>query len=571
MMTDKRTKQRHTLHWLVRIAGRLIWYVAALVMVQCLLGSIGVFFAILFRNLIDSATAGNLAVFRAESLRLCGLIVVQLALRALLRFLKEWTHSTMENRFKARLFSCLMAAEYAPVRAIHTGEWMNRLTSDTVVVADGITQIVPGLGELAVRLLGALAAITALEPIFAAILLPCGILLLALTYFFRKILKRLHRQVQESDGSLRVLLQERLESLLIVRSFGAEAQSVSAVESAMGRHRQMRMRRSAFSNFCNVGFGAAMWGLYAFGAIYCGWNLLSGSISYGTMTAVLQLIGQIQTPFANITGYLPHFYSMLASAERLMEAERFWNDDKKPLPVEEVFRYYENDLRAFGLRDAVFAYRSTRENMTRGPLRVLTKMQLSVNKGDFVAFTGPSGCGKSTVLKLLMCIYPLDSGERFLLSDSGEQPLSSAWRGLFAYVPQGNQLLQGTIREIVSFGAPENAAEDERLWEALTIACANDFVRSLDAGLDTRLGEHGAGLSEGQIQRLAVARALFSRRPILLLDECTSALDESTEALLLRNLRAMTDRTVLIVTHRCAALEICDRKYRFSQGEVEEF
>lgn len=314
-----------------------------------------------------------------------------------------------------------------------------------------------------------------------------------------------------------------------------------------------------------------MQGLYAFGVIYCGWHLLLGTMSYGTLNAVLQLIGQIQSPFANITGYLPQYYSMLASAERLIEAETFPLDVTQSVGAAQTRRFYREEMTALCLRDASFTYSPpVRGDEPAEMPQVFEHVDLTVRKGEYVAFTGPSGCGKSTVLKLLLSLYPLDSGERCLCTAGGEIPLTGAWRGLFAYVPQGNQLLSGKIREIIAFGDETRMQDDSRLWKALEIACADGFVRALAGGLDTVLGERGAGLSEGQMQRIAIARAICSECPILLLDECTSALDDETEAQVLRNLRAMTDKTVLIVTHRSAALEVCEKQVRFSAGKIEQ-
>ena len=180
---------------------------------------------------------------------------------------------------------------------------------------------------------------------------------------------------------------------------------------------------------------------------------------------------------------------------------------------------------------------------------------------------GHSGCGKSTVLKLLMSIYQLDSGERYLIDTDGEKTLSAEWHRMFAYVPQGNQLMSGTIREVVAFADKADMQNDERINQALHIACADEFVSELDGGIDTLLGERGTGLSEGQMQRIAIARAIFSDSLILLLDEATSALDADTEKRLLQNLRSMTDKTVVIVTHRPAALEICDRVIDFGNND----
>ena len=199
-----------------------------------------------------------------------------------------------------------------------------------------------------------------------------------------------------------------------------------------------------------------------------------------------------------------------------------------------------------------------------GETKALSDLSFRIDRGEFVAIVGPSGCGKSTVLKLLMSIYQLDGGERYLTDKQGTKSLTAEWHRLFAYVPQGNQLMSGTIREVVSFADKADMRNDERINRALHIACADDFVSELESGIDTLLGERGTGLSEGQMQRIAIATAIFSDSPILLLDEATSALDADTEKHLLQNLRCMTDKTVVIVTHRPAALEICDRVIDFT-------
>lgn len=565
-------KKKHTLQWISTVTSRAKGLVGLLVVVQTVLSVSSIAFAFVLRRIINMAVDGVQGGFWASLALLVGILLVQIVLSAAGRFLSEYTNAAVENRFKQRLFVALLTGNYASVTAVHSGEWMNRLTSDTTIIAGGVTQIVPGLIGMLVRLFGALAAILWLEPRFFWVLVPGGAAMLALTYGFRRILKRLHKNIQEADGTLRVFLQERLESLLIVRTFAKEHQTAAQAASLMEQHKAARMKRSNFSNLCNIGFAGAMNGAYLLGIGFCGYGILTGTMSYGNLMAIMQLVGQVQSPFANITGYLPRYYAMLASAERLIEAEAFAPDSEHPLAEEETLEFYRTKLTALRLEHASFTYQPpVRAEEDQPPMPVVLKdIDLTIRKGEYIAFTGPSGCGKSTVLKLLMCLYPLDAGARTLETSCGTQPLTAAWRSLFAYVPQGNQLLSGTIRDIVSFGDPRKAQDDAGILRALCIACAEDFVKKLEKGLDTTLGEHGQGLSEGQMQRIAIARAVFSEHPILMLDEATSALDEATARQLLENLRRMTDKTVLMVTHRADQTGFFDRELSFSKDGIRQ-
>lgn len=563
-------EKNNALKWLYKVPGRKKLYILALAIVQALHGASGVLYALLLRSIVDSAVAQDRGGFWKYVILTVLLVLGQITLSAIVRWLNELSKSTFENLFKARLSDNILHKDFASVNAVHSGEWLNRLTNDTVVVANSYVEILPGLVGMVVKMISAVIMMIALDWRFACVLLPYGAGLIILTYAFRKVLKNLHKSMQESDGKLRVFLQERIGSMMIIRSFAAEEQTKEEIMERMSQHKDARMRKNRFSNFCNIGFGIAMNGMYIFGVGYCGYGILQGLISFGTLTAITQLISQIQSPFANITGYLPKFYAMTASAERLMEIEEFTDDsDSSPLGTEEVNRFYSSGMKSFGLRNARFTYYPAVDSIKSlskddMPL-VLDDISISINKGEYVAFTGHSGCGKSTVLKLLMSIYRLDGGERFLAADDGtEMPLTAQWHRLFAYVPQGNQLMSGTIREVVAFADMSAKNDDERIARALEIACADGFIAELDNGIDTLLGERGTGLSEGQMQRIAIARAIFSESPVLLLDEATSALDEMTERQLLENLRRMTDKTVVIVTHRPAALEICDRVIDFS-------
>ena len=561
--------RNEALSWIYKTQGSKKLYILALTLVQAVNGASGVLYALFLRGIVDSAVAGSKEGFIRNAVYIVLLILLQLTLNAVIRYLSELGRASFENLFKERLMHNILRKDYGRVSAVHSGEWLNRLTNDTVVVANSMTDIIPGFAGMAVKLISALIMITVLDTRFALIMVPLGVILGCLTFAFRKNMKKLHKQVQEKDGILRIFLQERINSLTVIRSFSAEEHTEDEERSKILDHRKARLKRTTFSNLCSFAFGAAMNGMYIFGVIYCGYGILTGAITYGTLTAITQLITQIQAPFANITGYLPRWYQMLASAERLMEIEKFEDDlEGETATSGEVSAFYRDSLIGFGLEDVSYKYYPatdkvelmSKENM---PYAV-SNLSIDIKKGEYVAFTGHSGCGKSTALMLLMGVYMPDEGKRYLSDATGEQlTFNSYWRRLFAYVPQGNKLMSGSIRDIVSFADGSSEGAQDRIDKALKIACASEFIDELEGGIDTVLGERGKGLSEGQMQRLAIARAIYSDAPVLLLDEATSALDENTEAQLLKNLRELTDKTVVIITHRPAALEICDRKVEF--------
>lgn len=553
-------------HVLSGSAGAWLWdavkgkkrYVALQTLLQALVGLGCICYSLLFREMIDRAVDKDRPGFFRFLVFLVLMALLRILLRAFVRRMDEFISAVVENSLKRRMFANLLSRDYAGVTAVHSAQWMNRLTSDTVVVAKAVAQIIPSVGGMAVQLLGAVGSILILAPAFGLVIIPGGLALILIGRFLRPAMKRLHGKIQETDGDVRVLMQERLDNLLIVSAYSVQGQSVDAAKERMRLHKDARMKRNFMTNLNQVGLGIAMQGMYLMGAGFCAWGILNGTVSYGTMTAILQMIGYLQQPFVGFGGYFNQWFSMMSSAERIMEAEALAADPaaQSSDPAASLALYNSTFL-GFRLDDLRFSYVDRSEGKDLAVS--LHYPNLEISRGHFISLAGRSGCGKSTLLKLLMGIYSPDSGRILLTEGENTRAVTGADRGLFAYVPQGNMLMSGTIREIVAFYDRKAMKREEQLWQSLRISCAEGFVRELPQGLDTLLGEHGAGLSEGQIQRIAVARAIFSGRPVLLLDEATSALDEQTEAQLLDNLKTMTDKTVLIVTHRPRACEICDR------------
>ena len=554
-------KSISVLKWISNVIGKNKIWIFLLTLVQIVQGVLGVVFALCLREVIDSATAQNPELLKRDIIILCLVVLAMIICIALHKYIDEKAKSLFEKVLRAKVFSELLHRSYADVSGVHSGEWMNRITSDTTVVSNAAIQIIPGICGTAVRLLSAAATLFILIPQLVILLIPAGLAVAAFSLIVRNKLKEFHRNTQQADGKVRSFMQERISNLIIVKTFIQEAETEVKAEEYADEFVKARMKRIHFVNACTTAMHLAMRGAYLLGVIICASKISDDLMSFGTMTAILQLINQVETPFSNISGYLPQYYAMLASAERLIEIENIETDFEGEMRSnEEIKEYYDKDFSAVGLRDVYFSY----VEAGNGKTHVLSKKNIEIKKGEYVAFVGPSGCGKSTAMKLMMSLYSLDKGEKYLLNNDGtKQELSAEWRGLFSYVPQGNYLVSGTIREVLTFGDEKLMQNDEELQSALKIACADEFVNELPQGLDTILGEQGSGLSEGQIQRLAIARAIMSKKPVMMLDEATSSLDGATEEQLLMNLRTMTDKTVVLITHRPAALSICDRKIKF--------
>lgn len=543
-----------TLRWIWDVSGKAKKNVFLLVAVKILHSMTGVLYALLLQQVVDSATKQIDRPLWVSLAYFAGLIVLTIVLQAVVRYLSEKSKAKLEKTFRQRLFSQLLSRDYAGVCGTHTGEWMNRMTSDVNVVVNGVTQIAPDFSGSMIRILSAAAALTLMVPGLVIALLIGGVAIAVVSLAFRKKLKTYHTKIQSADGKVRSFLQESLQGLPVIHSFNREQGMQDAAGELMDEHLKIRLKRMHFVNFCNVVIRSALQGAQFLGVALCGWMILQGQITYGAMSAILHLVSQLESPLAGISKYIPQYYSMIGSAERLMEPESYAADaEKTPKTPEEIREFYKNDFAALHLSDVSFAYKDNEK------LKVLNDVCFTLKKGQSLAITGQSGCGKSTLLKLLLGLYKIDQGQVSLETVCGQQiPLDTAYRSLFAYVPQGNLLFSGTVREMLSFSDQNLMHDDEALWNALRVAAADEIIAQRPEGLDAVLGEGGRGFSEGQIQRLAIARAILFQRPILLFDEATSSLDKETERKVLQNIKEMTGYTVILVTHKEASRDACD-------------
>jgi len=546
--------------WIIKAVGKYWWAIGLLCVFSGALSFAGVIQSLAMRNFVDQAAAGSAQGFFTWFAAYLGLIFFQLVGGAVSGLMTNATTLSVFNRIRGRCFSKILTRQYASLHSYHSGEFMQLLGNDSSVVASTAVGLLPGIVSLFTQLLTAIACLGMLQGKLVIVLLVSFFGILALAAPLRGIIRKHHIRVMKADSAVKSILYEVLDNLLIIRSFQAVKGVEKRAGETMGNYRKVCMRQAVVSQVMHSSASVALNVVYIIGLIWCGMGMVRGNISFGTFSAVWQLIGQITSPAMSVVGIVPQYTTMTASAERLQELEALEPEKADPATDWQKLRREFTQIRCQGL---TFSYDA------QNP--ILQKLDFIINRGDVIAITGQSGIGKSTLLKLLLGIYTPQAGDIGVTGREGTQvPLDAGARTMIAYVPQGNFLMSGTIREAVHFWQ-EDAVDEAKLRQACRIAEADDFIMHLEKGYDTELGERGAGLSEGQLQRLAIARAIYSGKPVLLLDEATSALDEQTEAKVLDNLRQLKNHTVIAVTHRKAALEICNRIVDVKDGRICEF
>ncbi len=516
-------------------------------------------FAYLVRYLINSAAGGERAKLWIFAAVLLGVLLLRIVLQTVTGFFSEKLRAKIVTQLRVRCFSKILRSDYAKVQGYHSGELLNRLTSDIQEVATDTVGLLPAIVGMIVQCVGAIAALLSIDPLFTAIYVVCGGIFALITAFFRKQIKKRQKAVLEADGATRAFMQEGVSSVMTLKAYGAEEKTKEKAKVFANTYYQKRMSRNYLRSSMSAIFSLlSNFGLI-FAVVWCSVSVLGGNDDYGSILSVILLLMQLQHPLTSFSSLVPVYYARIASGERLQELDELPCEDLSETDCD--FEKLYADMQEIDCRSVAFDY---------GREGVLFGVDARLKKGEIVCLTGASGAGKSTLFKLLLAVYRPSQGEIVVRGET-ERELTAKDRGLFAYVPQGHFLFSGTIYENLTFFAKETNENvlREKVKKAVETACA-EFVWDLPQGLDTPLGESGAGLSEGQTQRLAVARALVSDRPILLLDEATSALDSQTERRLLENIRALQNKTCLIVTHRPAAIEIADCILCIENGKIVE-
>ncbi len=547
-----RSNQYQYAKWLVQYAKPYMGRITVMMMFNLLYTVVGLVMVTLTKRIIDEATEGNPII----TLIVCYLILtIGLQLVSVFGTLMN-TMLTEKFSFGIRkqIYEKIIHSHWMDVKKYHTGDLMTRLTSDAGNVADGIIGTIPSIIQLIVELLLVFITLFSYSPLLACFALLVAPVAAVSSWWFGRKLKRLQVKVQESEAAYRSFLQESLANLLIVKAFANEEYSTQRLtqlrEERFGwvyrRTKMGLISSTAMSMSFQVGYIVA----FAYGAI----QISRKAITYGTMSVFLTLVNRVQAPVMGLAQQIPRVVSILASAGRIMELQELPLEEKEEEPLAVV----QAGVDVSGL---TFGY--TQDN-------VLENVSLHIAPGEFVAVIGESGIGKTTLIRIIMSFMSNIQGSVTFYNEKGEtQKANAATRNFIAYVPQGNTLFSGTVRENIRMGNL-NATEKE-MNEALKLAAAYDFVQELPKGIDTVIGERGHGLSEGQAQRIAIARAFVKKAPFLILDEATSSLDEATEQEVIRGLQRLTPRpTCLVITHRKSILQYCDREIKIENKTIVE-
>lgn len=532
----------------------------AVVGIHILLGILGTALSLLssvaMKTLIDVVTGFQTGAIFTAAAWMAGMLLGSAAMQAAASRIAAVINIRVQNGIQAEVYDRMLRTDWASLEQFRSGDLLNRLNTDVTSVSGGVTGLLPSFVTAAVQFLGSLMIILCYDPVMALIALIGAPLSVLCSRTLVRRMRSYNRRMKDISSEVMSFHEDSLRNLTSIKAFGIMDGFRDRMCAMQGKYRETYLDYNRFSVI--AGFVMSIVGLLVSAGCF-GWGvyrLWTHAISYGAMMMFLQLTTMLRSAFSSLIGLVPTAISITTSAGRLMAVADLPEEpgarETAPVP----------DACTVELRDVTFAY--------PGGEPVLEHVDFRACPGEVVALTGASGEGKTTMIRLMLGLVRPEDGSVCLAGADGQcLPVSAATRAAFSYVPQGNTVFAGTIADNLRMVRPE--ATDAELIAALETACAYDFVRQLPDGIYARTGELGHGLSEGQAQRIAVARAVLRGAPVLLLDEATSALDEATEQRMLENLmHSGRVQTCVLITHRAATAERCPRRYTLRGTRLTE-
>ncbi len=547
-----RDNQYQYAKWLMKYSKPYLGRIAIMMIFSIMSTVLTLWMVQISKNIIDNATGGDkfvtlLVVYFCLMLSLQVVGIISTLLNAVL-------NEKFSFGIRKQIYDKIIRSHWMDVKRYHTGDLMTRLTSDAGAIADGIIGTIPSIIILFVELLMVFVTLFMYSPmlaVFAMLVAPVAALV---SFFLGRKLKKLQVKVQESESNYRSFLQESLANLLVVKSFANEDYSVDRLTTLREERFKWVFKKTKMSIASSTVMSTTFQLGYIVAFAYGAWQISTGQITYGTMTVFLTLVNRVQSPIIGLAQQIPRVVSVLASAGRVIELQNIPMEEKLPVKVTSDKIGVDIENLTFGYTDEI----------------VLDNVSLNIKPGEFVAIIGESGIGKTTLLRIIMSFMGNYTGKVDFFDENGLTDSANAnTRRFISYVPQGNTLFSGTVRENIRMGKLD--ATDEEMWDALKLSAGYEFVKELPNGLYTVIGERGHGISEGQAQRIAIARAFVRKAPLLILDEATSALDENTEKEVIKGLQRLEPRpTCIVVTHRKSILAYCDREIKIENKNMEE-
>lgn len=560
--------------WMGSYAKPAVPFLIFSIIVNIIFAVIGIYNVTVSKSLIDSAISGDSEATIRWLIIMLSITLISMLSSPVTSFMSTHSSTKLTQNIQRKIYQHIQCSDWLEQSKFHSVSLLTRVTSDVSNISSAILGTIPSLVSLTVTLVGSFYTLISWAPSIAFAAVFIGPFLILVGKYFSRKLKDLYKEAQEEDVKYRSFMQESIQNIMIVKTFCMEKINMHRLVEIQNNKYKIAMRNTKLSvmtsmsmSFCS---SIAYFTIFTWGVL----NIAKGVSTYGTFTGILQLYSKVQAPFSSLASMIPGLISTIAAAERLMEIEA--------IPVEKMAD--EKELDDIGSLEVALDSISSKVSSTfnkpnivfdnvsfayKANNNILNNINLTIDAGETIAFVGPSGEGKTTMIRLILSLINPTEGNVLLSEGDLVKDINRNYRELISYVPQGNTLFSGSIRDNLKYGNPY--ASDDEIKAALKNACALDFVNELEDGLDTMIGEKGVGISEGQAQRIAIARSFLRERPILILDEATSALDPETEVSVLKSVRALpTKPTCIIITHRPSALNICNRIMKLEKGHIRE-
>ena len=560
--------------WMGSYAKPAVPFLIFSIIVNIIFAVIGIYNVTVSKSLIDSAISGDSEATIRWLIIMLSITLISMLSSPVTSFMSTHSSTKLTQNIQRKIYQHIQCSDWLEQSKFHSVSLLTRVTSDVSNISSAILGTIPSLVSLTVTLVGSFYTLISWAPSIAFAAVFIGPFLILVGKYFSRKLKDLYKEAQEEDVKYRSFMQESIQNIMIVKTFCMEKINMHRLVEIQNNKYKIAMRNTKLSvmtsmsmSFCS---SIAYFTIFTWGVL----NIAKGVSTYGTFTGMLQLYSKVQAPFSSLASMIPGLISTIAAAERLMEIEA--------IPVEKMAD--EKELDDIGSLEVALDSISSKVSSTfnkpnivfdnvsfayKANNNILNNINLTIDAGETIAFVGPSGEGKTTMIRLILSLINPTEGNILLSEGNLVKEINRNYRELISYVPQGNTLFSGSIRDNLKYG--NTYASEDEIKAALKNACALDFVNELEDGLDTMIGEKGVGISEGQAQRIAIARSFLRERPILILDEATSALDPETEVNVLKAVRALpTKPTCIIITHRPSALNICNRIMKLEKGHIRE-